>query len=1242
VNTINDTILFAAPHNFHSGDGLLYTKLGTGGTSVGGIETAGVVFYAVVLDERTIRLVATKDQATNPNTWLKKFSVANVSGSTITLGGHGFVEGQAVTYAAPKPLDFNSAQVDVIGWQGGTNYSLADSPNAENLFFVGPDGPLAHGLNTGDLVLYRATSSDPVDPATLIGGLADGGIYRVVKVDAYTIKLKYTNPVTASVNFVRSASGDQIVRTDTVDWRADGYAAGQTLLVTVGGTQSIYKIAAVTASTITLCASACGAGITAAANHVTQTTITGSVEFIRGANANTNDIIRRTAGWANTNFVAGATITVTGSSVAANNGSWTIASISANGQDLVLTAKQQVTSATGSVTVSRPVSADFDEPFIPLAPVKSATVIPIGATVFAGAVGEDGRMTITRSDSTWAFSAGQKITVANTVSNDGTYIVHSVSGGVLTLKNAADLPLATRQYAAVGTAETVTGVLVAGVRTGARISLAHNPVSDAHSLINVTQLPLALTTGGTLVDGRTYYVRNPTATTFELSETEAGAVLTFEKVARNGTANILVNGQTVALDGAAQHGFSAVVDLTSAGTLGQEQELRIDLTGTTAVPAGQMLLGPGGASLAVNARPVGDGISSATSTGSGGGAIASGTNRANVNASYNVDTYIASSLASAGGDIKVIGWSQTRTTTSAKNNTGGIVGIGHADSTTEQDNFNDAYIGAGARLVAGGNLVVRAITISEADGSSRARAAGGIGLADAEDTKIHLDYAGKAYLGAGADVLVGGAAVIDAVSSVLLDSNSYASGLGFGADGESRARTEVGSASNPSVNEASLGANASLFATSVSITARLANISGCARSQDWGCSATNDRLFRALRAISHSESYGAGFYSEGNDEAYTEVFIDSRVTISTGVQLTGLEGVDLIATFEGTMRTDADSFARSTGLFGYVDADANSTVRLRSSVNSGAGDPRTRITAGPRDTANGFLRHPGTTRLALYVSATQGSVSHSVNGHVSKRSLAAGGGDEHGDRLQQSGTVDISSDVTILSGRSPYLEIGALGELVKAVGVTYTSSDTAITVDDIVNPGPGKVLITATTGAAHINGTGGTWTFSDTLSKVTIINRSAKDLVLRNITVANSAVPEVHLTTVGAGATGLRFAIERAAAPTLVRVLNTSSSSIKFNGTIENPIGTTSILNEGGSVVSNLADRFTGDGTTATRRPAAAPTRPPTVVATRSSARTSWTSARPTAASGPRARGSTSRTRRRRAPSRRPRRTRAQ
>ena len=157
VNGSNDTITFSQPHNFISGDGVQYVA-GPGSANVGGLNTSGT-YYVVVIDDRTIRLVATQNQATNPASFYQQFTPSSISGAVIT--GTGFTNNGYYTYHAPAATTLTNAAVDIIGGDStGSSANTTDSPTANNIVFIDPSASarkpsevlaelLTHGVRMG-------------------------------------------------------------------------------------------------------------------------------------------------------------------------------------------------------------------------------------------------------------------------------------------------------------------------------------------------------------------------------------------------------------------------------------------------------------------------------------------------------------------------------------------------------------------------------------------------------------------------------------------------------------------------------------------------------------------------------------------------------------------------------------------------------------------------------------------------------------------------------------------------------------------------------------------------------------------------------------------------------------------------------------------------------------------------------------------------------------------------------------
>src|SRR6185503_2910397 len=130
---------------------------------------------------------------------------------------------------------------------------------------------VTHGFSEGDKIVYRAYSGDTLS-AQNITPLLDGGIYRVHVVNATTIQLKRSDVLTTQVNYVRSGGGDQIIRTDGLNWIDSGFGTtfGEELIITGSPVNNgTWHMSSASGATLTLTET----------NGVTATRVTTSTQF---------------------------------------------------------------------------------------------------------------------------------------------------------------------------------------------------------------------------------------------------------------------------------------------------------------------------------------------------------------------------------------------------------------------------------------------------------------------------------------------------------------------------------------------------------------------------------------------------------------------------------------------------------------------------------------------------------------------------------------------------------------------------------------------------------------------------------------------------------------------------------------------------------------------------------------------------------------------------------------------------
>ncbi len=144
-------------HGLFTGDKVRYTA---GTTAVGGLTTA-TDYYVIKVDDDTYKLAETQADA--------------VAGNAIDVTSAGLGSQQFVRTAG--------TEVDI--WNTGAVTSTADSDNSGVSSSSDTVTDTAHGLITGDTVVYTAGT-------TVIGGLTNGASYYVVKVDDDNYKLAST------------------------------------------------------------------------------------------------------------------------------------------------------------------------------------------------------------------------------------------------------------------------------------------------------------------------------------------------------------------------------------------------------------------------------------------------------------------------------------------------------------------------------------------------------------------------------------------------------------------------------------------------------------------------------------------------------------------------------------------------------------------------------------------------------------------------------------------------------------------------------------------------------------------------------------------------------------------------------------------------------------------------------------------------------------------------------------------
>ncbi len=163
--TITDNkIVFASDHHLGTGEPVVYHVTG-GNAPIGGL-TDGHVYYVIKVDNTTIQL------SSSPNS------------------------------LTPIPLTSPSAgATDTLVSQGTALFNANSGVNSNQITFAGK-----HGFSTGQAVVYHAANVNGTGNVVNVGGLTDGQVYYVIRIDDTTIRLASSLPDAQNGVFLNTLS----------------------------------------------------------------------------------------------------------------------------------------------------------------------------------------------------------------------------------------------------------------------------------------------------------------------------------------------------------------------------------------------------------------------------------------------------------------------------------------------------------------------------------------------------------------------------------------------------------------------------------------------------------------------------------------------------------------------------------------------------------------------------------------------------------------------------------------------------------------------------------------------------------------------------------------------------------------------------------------------------------------------------------------------------------------------------
>ncbi|HTZ04687.1 MAG TPA: HYR domain-containing protein [Gaiellaceae bacterium] len=659
---------------------------------------------------------------------------------------------------------------------------------------------------------------------------------------------------------------------------------------------------------------------------------------------------------------------------------------------------------------------------------------------------------------------------------------------------------------------------------------------------------------GGLEDGRTYYVKSPTATTFKLSDSSGPG----------GTVDLDTGGRT-----GGSHFFGVTgVDFKSGA--GGSEKLVIDITGTGT--GTQQMIGAGGAGIVPPAS--GDGVVTAQATGAGGGFVEIGHASSSTTVSATVTNTVQGGATVSGDIVNVTTHGYVAGHAESDNSGGGFVSSPTADADVAVSIDNEVYVQGGSTLNATRDVNVKALSdVSPsvvASSSSGGFVAGGGG-----SVHSYADYTNRVTI----EGTINAGATATVATDVSADAESQASGDMGGAfgGGGTTARAEIGLSS--ALNQVHVINGGQVNGNVVVLRARV-----------------NEERANA-NANAHAGAIGAGVTANGIaaghglDEVRLEpgslVYGDTQIAITSEIRGASLYAVGdascscLGGDTNGNVTVLDSTDARVSGVAGSVLKTHDLEVNVNS-ASPGFGwdaeqDGGWFDVGGVSATLTADLGRNAFWESTVYLLATPNPVL-TVN--------AAG-------KIVQDVNVGVTDQFA-----NPYFlgDTIPVGRVIEVGDLVFTGTPIANFVVNDLTPFDstlcGKVTCPAVTLHGHIWGNDGHFIVQNAWDSVTITNYSSRPLETHFIEVAqlskldatititaedkpgptSSPVNDVSLPENPPGGVTIEFDLDHNWPATVVSILNVQPGGIPFSlvsldGTIYNPIGKTIVRNDRGNIV---------------------------------------------------------------------------
>ncbi len=713
---------------------------------------------------------------------------------------------------------------------------------------------------------------------------------------------------------------------------------------------------------------------------------------------------------------------------------------------------------------------------------------------------------------------------------DGSAITNLTDGGIyyVILINDQVIQLATRYCEAVGCSDdplTPGGTPDPVSITAIDIGSVATDTTTRHWLSD------PIVTG--LVDGRTYYVLTATGSTYTLAD--------------SASATTPVGIGYLPTTDATTDQFLGPEGLDLIETTGQHRLVIDILPGSSNVTSAK-LLGPGGVPLAQVSPPTGDGVSSTSATASNGGLVAIADNEVSVYINQTVTAASAADLTIT-GDVTITADNQTASTASLSNSNGGVIAVKDSNADIEVIVTTNASIGGVGTV--GGDIWVEATGDHDLDASSDASGGGFVDVAGAHTT-IDVTPNSSANVDDDAEIRAVGDVTVQAGFDATVKGSADAQSGGFIADANGDSTVKLLTSSTT----VEVGDDALIAGETVALLA------------------TPGRV----RIVAETETDAGGLGVGNRNDTLARATHTAGVTVAALAEVIGNRGVDIRAVY-GDFQVNATGDGDTDALFAYTRVDVEADARnVKASV---VGVDEARVTASPRISGTPLRTPSDFTALALFVVANTNNVeaTKSRSRDCGVFDACEGGNDEY-DPGTGDDTITWDSDVVVLAGVAPYLVVAADGTIETMVGLTATVVGSNVVVADITNSGGGGAAFRS----GQIAGTGtykALFEMRETFGSVTIFNHSVLNLVIGNIDLRTTVDPYVDLDADGSGQQNLTFRIARTVGPTIITITNDAvigSADITLNGTIENPLGMTTIHAQVGNIVSGTSRDETVSG----------------------------------------------------------------